>query len=104
DPGHAAVEQDPVRDVALAQGARDAPPRPADADSAHDRPGAASHPANARADGCPCRPAASTVARLTKAEPRRTAGGKTKRTRSIFFKKEYSSLYFLCVLRGKGPR
>src|SRR5206468_9235009 len=47
----AGTDESPIRDAAVAKGARDAPPRAAHDDPAHARSGAAPHAADAGADG-----------------------------------------------------
>ncbi len=50
-PGRDTGDQEPLRDAAVGQGARDAPPRPADDDGADERHRAAHHPCGAGAPG-----------------------------------------------------
>src|SRR5207302_9654222 len=47
----AAADQEPLRDAAGVEGARNAPSSAADGDAANDGPGAAPHPPDAGADG-----------------------------------------------------
>src|SRR4029077_17921613 len=49
--GRAAAGEEPLRNAARREGARDAPPRTADARRAHHRPGAAPHASDAGTDG-----------------------------------------------------